>query len=97
MHYYTCIGATALTTGFTNGVGVIWLDNVQCRGTETTLNACPHAAIGTHNCIHVEDAGVNCGGGESICLHVYCLFVYLSVCLNVCRSICSSVCVHISL
>ena len=53
-------GAVALTTGFTNGVGTIWLDNVQCRGTETRLDACPANSIGVHNCGHIEDAGIRC-------------------------------------
>ncbi len=50
----------ALTTGFTNGAGQIWLDNVQCRGTETRLIDCPASPLGTHNCAHIEDAGVRC-------------------------------------
>ena len=53
-------GAVALTSGFTNGAGQIWLDNVQCRGTETRLIDCPANALGTHNCGHIEDAGVRC-------------------------------------
>ena len=53
-------GAVALTTGFTNGAGQIWLDDVQCRGTETRLIDCPASPIGTHNCAHFEDAGVRC-------------------------------------
>ncbi len=65
---YCCfyIGAVALTTGFTNGAGQIWLDNVQCRGTETRLIDCPANALGSHNCAHVEDAGVRCPTGEFI-------------------------------
>ena len=62
------IGAVAITTGFTNGVGQIWLDNVQCRGTETRLIDCPALPLGTHNCAHIEDAGVRCQAGNS------CLF-----------------------
>ena len=54
------IGAVSLTSGFTNGVGQIWLDNVQCRGTEARLIDCPALPIGTHNCVHSEDAGVRC-------------------------------------
>ena len=50
----------ALTSGFSDGTGDIWLDNVQCRGTETRLVDCPHLPIGTHNCAHSEDAGVRC-------------------------------------
>ena len=54
--------ASALTTGFTNGVGQIWLDNVGCRGTETRLIDCPASPLGSHNCVHSEDAGVSCSG-----------------------------------
>ena len=46
-----------------NGVGQIWLDNVQCRGTETNLFSCTHSPVGTHNCVHSEDAGVRCQPG----------------------------------
>ena len=53
-------GAVALTFGFTNGAGQIWLSNVQCRGTETRLTDCTHAAFGVHSCTHSEDAGVRC-------------------------------------
>ena len=53
-------GAVALTSGFTNGVAQIWLDNVNCRGTETRLIDCPARPLGTHNCVHIEDAGVRC-------------------------------------
>ena len=50
----------AVFTGFTNGAGQIWLDNVQCRGTETRLIDCPANALGSHDCAHFEDAGVRC-------------------------------------
>ena len=54
------LGAVALRSGFTNGNGQIWLDNVQCTGTETRLDACRANTIGVHNCVHSEDAGVRC-------------------------------------
>ena len=53
-------GAMAITTGFTNGAGQIWLDNVRCAGTETRLIDCPANPLGSHNCVHSEDAGVRC-------------------------------------
>ena len=53
-------GGRAIFTGFTDGTGQIWLDNVNCAGTETRLIACPANALGVHNCVHSEDAGVDC-------------------------------------
>ena len=63
---FSTTGAAALTTGFTNGASTqrIWLDDVRCSGTESTINACPHNAYGTHNCVHAEDVGVRCQQGE---------------------------------
>ena len=57
-------GATAHSfSAFGQGTGPIFLDNVQCAGTESTLLACTH--ITNHNCIHLEDAGVTCQGGTA--------------------------------
>ena len=57
-----CTGAVALTLGnVPDGAGQIWLDNVNCRGTETRLVDCPANPLGNHNCVHAEDAGVRCG------------------------------------
>ncbi len=53
-------GAVALTSGFTNGVGQIWLSSIQCRGSETNLTDCTHANFGEHSCSHSEEAGVRC-------------------------------------
>ena len=42
------------------GPGQIWLDDVECLGTETRLIDCPSNSLGVHNCGHFEDAGVRC-------------------------------------
>ena len=59
-HYIiSLVGAVAVTT-FAAGSGSIFLDNVQCSGSESRLIDCSHSGIGTHNCVHSEDAGVRC-------------------------------------
>ena len=61
------IDAVPLTSGFTKGVGQIWLDNVQCVGTERKLDECTSSAVGFHNCDATQDAGVRCQGTANTC------------------------------
>ena len=42
------------------GSGTIWLDNVQCSGTETDIADCRHRGWGRHSCGHQEDVSISC-------------------------------------
>ena len=51
------------------GHGEIFLSNVQCNGSESSILDCP--ASGAHSCNHSEDAGVSCEGmvmGRPVCI-----------------------------
>ena len=45
---------------FGQGIGPIWLANVQCVGNEISITQCNHRGWGVVNCRHYQDAGVVC-------------------------------------
>ncbi|XP_037750630.1 antigen WC1.1 [Chelonia mydas] len=47
---------------FGEGTGPIWVEKVNCRGTESSLWDCCSKPWGESNCDHKEDAAVNCSG-----------------------------------
>ncbi|XP_062377725.1 lysyl oxidase homolog 2-like isoform X3 [Sardina pilchardus] len=51
---------------FGQGSGKIWLDNVGCSGTESSITTCSHRGLGVHDCSASEDAGVVCAVGSNI-------------------------------
>ena len=57
------IGAYPQTDAYYGrGSGPIWLDDLQCTGTESSLLQCPHDGIGVaaYYCDHYDDVGVQC-------------------------------------
>ena len=58
-------GAAIGLAGFGQGSGPIWLDNVECIGTESTIASCGHLGLNiTRYCSHREGTGVVCFGGR---------------------------------
>ena len=57
----------ALRSTVQGGMGQIWLDRVGCNETEHRLIDCRHDQLGSNNCDHSRDAGVNCMG--TTCSH----------------------------
>jgi len=67
------------------GTGRVWLDHVECTGTETSLMSCRHNSLGSvdSDCQdHSNDAGVVCADGE-------CDFV-LNINIVMWRNVCNT-------
>ncbi|XDV24791.1 hypothetical protein PO909_028854 [Leuciscus waleckii] len=53
---------TMRTAHFGPGSGQIWMGNVVCSGSESSIFNCSKLEMGEHNCGHSEDVGVICSG-----------------------------------
>ena len=57
---------------FGQGSGPIWLDNIACIGSESTLASCGHLGVNiTISCSHSDDAGVRCYRGQGTIYSAY--------------------------
>ncbi|KAK3586776.1 hypothetical protein CHS0354_016951 [Potamilus streckersoni] len=46
---------------FGEGIGYIWANRFDCRGTETYISQCSFQGWGNIHCSHIQDAGLSCG------------------------------------
>ncbi len=53
-------GAESTRAQFGPGSGSIYLDDVDCTGSESNLAKCSHSGLNVNNCNHEEDVGVVC-------------------------------------
>uniref|UniRef100_A0A8C3I006 SRCR domain-containing protein n=1 Tax=Chrysemys picta bellii TaxID=8478 RepID=A0A8C3I006_CHRPI len=65
---------------FGEGTGPIWVETLNCRGTESSLWDCPAKPWGESNCGHKEDASVNCSGELTMPV-VICIILGALLCL----------------
>ena len=45
--------------------GPLYLDYVNCVGNEESITECSFVGFGNNNCLHTQDAGVQCNGTKS--------------------------------
>jgi len=45
---------------YSQGSGPIWVDQLDCTGNEDNIFDCKMNELGNHDCVHKEDAGVEC-------------------------------------
>ena len=64
------------------GSGQIWLDNLNCNGTEWTIENCSHNGWQINSCNHSKDAGVKCAVSNGNCKYLAMQFIILLLCLQ---------------
>ena len=64
---YTSVLAAHVKYG--QGSGNVWMSNLACTGSESSISECPHIGWGQTTCSHSQDAGVTCGSEYCLVSH----------------------------
>lgn len=73
MYHCDCRGGRVIKGGtYGGGSGPIWLDDLECNGTEARIQDCVHKPWGTNNCGHNEDAAVMCLQSNEVVSILHC-------------------------
>ena len=76
-HFGIIAGTAYSNAQYGAGSGPIYLTEVSCTGTETSLLQCNSDPILSSGCSHAEDAGVKCEGSNKVCyFRVVCNLLY---------------------
>jgi len=59
------VGRKADINLYGTGSGLIWLNNVNCTGTEYYIGVCSHGGWGVHRCSHRQDVAISCVDNSS--------------------------------
>ena len=77
---YITIGAAFLENAYYGaGSGSIYLDDVICSGSESTILQCSHSLVGRHSCDHGDDVSVNCSDSGIEHYDIFVVFVAVVV------------------
>jgi len=57
---YSTAGSALTLSSVPDGVDPIWMDDLDCAGTESGLATCPFGGWAIENCSHYEDIGLTC-------------------------------------
>ncbi|XP_078695030.1 scavenger receptor cysteine-rich domain-containing protein DMBT1-like [Branchiostoma floridae x Branchiostoma belcheri] len=57
---FDLVGTYYYNAYYGQGSGPIWMDDLNCYGSESSLQYCPHRGWGNHNCNHRDDVSVSC-------------------------------------